>query len=100
MDEHEETNDSIAHLDDPDVWKPVLGDPTAEFDATVTLRTALHAAVDTIVEVAEGGGTRLRFDASKYIVERILGKPTDSGADNPWEKMLDVLNGKAPSEDQ
>ena len=101
MDEQPEVDTSVSgieHLDDPELWRPVIGNPTAEFDATVTMRNALEASVKTILEVARGETvSRLRFDASKYLVERILGKPIEGGGESPWDKMLAALRDDAPA---
>ncbi len=53
----------------------------------------------SIVKVARHAeNDKLRFDASKYIVERVLGKVQDTGTTEAaaWEKLIDETSTVIP----
>lgn len=59
----------------------------------------LPLAVQSIVKIARHSeNDKLRFDASKYIVERVLGKVQDNSSTDKaaWEKLLDDTEHVVP----
>ena len=76
-------------------WIEDFGDIEHEFKAETTLKLNVGLAVDTVIEAMGYDArhsssptevrpvSRLEFEAAKYVIERVLGKPKDTTkADN------------------
>jgi hypothetical protein len=96
------SDDKYSEVTDEDLAK-MLGlerevhpDETPEARARRMLKEGADAATASIVQIAVRGSTeRLRLDAAKYILDRVLGKPGEdiSGRDHLQELLEEMVDG-------
>ena len=90
-------SDAIASLA---AERQVHPEETEEDTARRLLKENVDRAVLGIVHISQHGGSeKIRFDASKYIVERVLGKAGEEVAaeQNPIEEFLNKIEAAANS---
>ena len=96
-------DDDLTFVSDDDVdmltaEKEMLGGSTVDLGRRY-LEENLPQAVLSIVKVARHSeNDKLRFDAAKYIVERVLGKIADNSSTEKaaWEKLIDETEHTVP----
>ncbi len=85
---------AIEELADADIAFADLHAMDAKALAKAQFAQALPAAVYSIIDLATNGlNERIKFDASKYIVDRVCGSGNGVGDEDPIEALLsDITN--------